>query len=54
MAPVGAALGSTKRPIFAIIGDACFTMNGLELLTAVEYDTPVIWVVENNNMHGIT
>lgn len=54
VAPVGAALGSTKRPILAIIGDACFTMNGLELLTAVEYDTPVIWVVENNNMHGIT
>jgi acetolactate synthase-1/2/3 large subunit len=52
--PVGAALGEKDRPIFAIIGDACFTMNGLELLTAVEYDTPVIWVVENNNMHGIT
>jgi acetolactate synthase-1/2/3 large subunit len=29
-------------------------MNGLELLTAVEHDIPVIWIVENNNMHGIT
>ena len=24
------------------------------LLTAAEYDIPVIWIVENNNMHGIT
>ena len=29
-------------------------MNGMELLTAVEHCVPVIWIVENNNMHGIT
>ncbi len=52
--PVGAAYGSDGRPIFAIIGDACFAMNGMELLTAYEYDIPVIWIVENNQMHGIT
>jgi acetolactate synthase-1/2/3 large subunit len=40
--------------VIAIVGDACFTMNGMELLTAAEYDVPVLWVVENNNMHGIT
>lgn len=53
-APVGAALAVPDRPVFAIIGDACFTMNGMELLTAHEYRLPVIWIVENNNMHGIT
>jgi acetolactate synthase-1/2/3 large subunit len=53
-APIGAAMAATGRPVFAIIGDGCFTMNGLELLTAVEHDVPVIWIVENNNMHGIT
>lgn len=53
-APVGAALADPTRPVIAIIGDACFTMNGMELLTAAEYGVAVIWIVENNNMHGIT
>jgi acetolactate synthase-1/2/3 large subunit len=54
VAPIGAALAETKRPVIAIIGDACFTMNGMDLITAVEYEVPVVWIVENNNMHGIT
>jgi len=53
-APVGAALAGTGRPVVAIIGDACFAMNGMELSTAVEHDAAVIWIVENNKMHGIT
>jgi acetolactate synthase-1/2/3 large subunit len=53
-APIGAALASPGRPIVAIIGDACFTMNGMEILTAVEYGIPVVWIVENNQRHGIT
>jgi acetolactate synthase I/II/III large subunit len=51
--PIGAAL-ATHRPIFAIVGDGCFAMNGMELLTAAEHDLPVVWIVENNNMHGAT
>jgi acetolactate synthase-1/2/3 large subunit len=54
VAPIGAALAENGRRVFAIIGDACFTMNGMELVTAAEYGVPVIWIVENNNMHGIT
>jgi acetolactate synthase I/II/III large subunit len=53
-APIGAALACPNRPIISIIGDACFAMQGMELLTAVEYDLPVIWIVENNQMHGIS
>jgi acetolactate synthase-1/2/3 large subunit len=54
-APIGAALAEPNRPIFAIVGDACFTMNGMELLTASEHDLGnLVWIVENNNMHGIT
>jgi acetolactate synthase-1/2/3 large subunit len=53
-APIGAALAFPDRPVFSIAGDGCFTMNGMELLTAVEYEIPVIWMIENNNMHGIT
>ncbi len=52
-APVGAALAAPERRVIAIVGDACFAMNGMELLTAVEHDIPVVWIVEHNNMHGI-
>ena len=54
VAPIGAALAAPRRPVFAIVGDGCFAMNGMDLLTAVECELPVIWIVENNNMHGIT
>ena len=55
VAPIGAALAAPDRPIVAIVGDACFTMNGMELLAAVECGLPhLVWIVENNNMHGIT
>jgi acetolactate synthase-1/2/3 large subunit len=54
VAPIGAAMANPGRPVFALIGDGCFTMNGLDLITAVEHDVPVVWIVENNNMHGIT
>ena len=54
VAPIGAALAMGERPVIAIVGDACFTMNGMEILTAAEYNVPVIWIVENNQMHGIT
>lgn len=53
-APVGACLADPTRPVIAIIGDACFTMHGMEILTAHEYELPVVWIVENNQMHGIT
>ncbi len=54
VAPIGTKMVEPNRPVFAIVGDACFTMNGMELICAVEYDVPVIWIVENNNMHGVT
>ncbi len=53
-APIGAALACPSRPVIAIVGDGCFTMNGMEVLTAAEYEIPVVWIVENNQMHGIT
>jgi acetolactate synthase-1/2/3 large subunit len=54
VAPIGAAIANPGRPVFAIVGDGCFTMNGMEILTAAEHDVPVVWLVENNNGHGIT
>ena len=37
----------------ALVGDAAFAMNGMEVHTAVEYGAPVIWVVVNNGGHGM-
>jgi acetolactate synthase-1/2/3 large subunit len=54
VAAIGAAMAEPSRPVFAIVGDGCFTMNGMELLTAAEFGVPVIWIVENNNAHNIT
>jgi len=54
VAPIGAAIAEPNRPVIAIVGDACFAMNGMELLTAAEYGLPIVWIVENNQMHGIT
>jgi acetolactate synthase-1/2/3 large subunit len=54
VAPIGAALAMPGRPVFALVGDGCFAMNGMELITAADHDVPVIWIVECNNMHGIT
>jgi acetolactate synthase-1/2/3 large subunit len=54
VAPIGAAMAMPGRTVFAIVGDGCFGMNGMELITAAEHDVPVIWIVECNNMHGIT
>ena len=54
VAPIGAALALPGRPVFALVGDGCFTMNGMDLLTAANHDVSVVWIVENNNMHGIT
>ncbi|MFE5947488.1 thiamine pyrophosphate-binding protein [Streptomyces sp. NPDC056480] len=54
VAPIGAAVGCPDRPVIAIVGDACFTMNGMDLLTAREHDISAVWIVENNQSHGIS
>lgn len=50
---IGGRLADPRRPVFALVGDAAFAMNGMEVHTAVEYDVPVIWVVVNNGGHGM-
>lgn len=53
-APIGAKLACPDRPVVAIIGDGCFAMNGMELITALEHDVAVTWIVENDGRHGVT
>lgn len=46
---LGAKLAAPDRPCVAVVGDGSFLMTPHALLTAVEYDIPVVWVVWNNN-----
>jgi acetolactate synthase I/II/III large subunit len=50
---VGGALADRSRRAVALVGDAAFAMNGIEVHTAVEERLPVVWVVLNNGGHGM-
>jgi acetolactate synthase I/II/III large subunit len=50
---IGGKLAAPDRPVVALVGDAAFAMNGMEVHTAVENDVPVVWVVQNNGGHGM-
>ncbi len=52
-AAIGGKLAAPQRPVVALVGDAAFAMNGMEVHTAVENDVPVVWVVQNNGGHGM-
>jgi acetolactate synthase-1/2/3 large subunit len=45
---LGAKLAAPDRPVLAVCGDGCFAMNSSAVLTAVEYDIPVVWLIWNN------
>jgi len=47
-AAIGAKLASPDRPVIAVIGDGCFAMTGMELLTAVREKIPLTVVVFND------
>lgn len=50
---IGAKLSSPDTPVFALVGDGAFAMNGMEVHTAAENSIPVIWVVINNGGLGL-
>jgi acetolactate synthase-1/2/3 large subunit len=45
---LGAKLAAPDRPVVAVVGDGSFMMNSTAVLTAVEYNIPVVWLVWNN------
>lgn len=49
---VGAKLAAPDQPVVALCGDGAFMMNSTAVLTAVEYQIPVVWVVWNNFGYG--
>jgi len=52
-AAIGGKLASGKRPVICIAGDGCFMMNGMEVATAVNYNIPVVWIIQNNSKLGL-
>ena len=47
-AAIGAKLAAPDRPVVAVIGDGCFAMTGMELLTAVREKIPLTVIVFND------
>jgi acetolactate synthase-1/2/3 large subunit len=52
-AAIGGKLAAGDRPVVALVGDGCFQMNGMEVATAVNYNIPVVWIVQNNAKLGL-
>lgn len=53
---IGAALGAScvsGQRSFVILGDGSFLMYGLEIHTAVEKQLPIVFIIFNNDSHGM-
>jgi acetolactate synthase-1/2/3 large subunit len=45
---LGVKFADPSRPVIAAVGDGAYLMMGFELMTAVEHDIPVVWVILND------
>jgi len=45
---LGVKLAQPKRTVVIGCGDGCYLMSGFELMTAVQYDIPAIWIIFND------
>jgi acetolactate synthase-1/2/3 large subunit len=50
---IGVKCANPDKYVFAGVGDGCYLMAGFELLTAVQYDIPVVWVIFNNGEFNV-
>ncbi|GAA0966533.1 thiamine pyrophosphate-binding protein [Actinocorallia libanotica] len=50
---IGVKLAHPDRTVVVGCGDGCYTMGGFELMTAVEHEIPVIWVVFNDHEYKL-
>jgi len=50
---IGAQLGDEDGRTIVVCGDGAFLMLGLEVHTAIERQLPILFVVFNNNAHGM-
>jgi acetolactate synthase-1/2/3 large subunit len=45
---IGLKLAHPDRAVVVGCGDGCYSLSGFELMTAVEHDIPVIWIIFND------
>jgi acetolactate synthase-1/2/3 large subunit len=50
---IAAKLAEPERPVVCVTGDGSFFMHGMEILTAREYNLPILFVVMNNARLGM-
>ena len=50
---IGVKCANPDKVVIAGVGDGCYQMAGFELMTAVQYQIPVIWIIFNNNEFNI-
>ena len=50
---IGVKLAHPERTVVVGCGDGCYSMAGFELMTAVQYDVPVIWVIFNDHEYKL-
>jgi acetolactate synthase-1/2/3 large subunit len=48
-AAIGGKLAASDRPTVVICGDGDFQMHGMEVMTAVSHNIPVVWVILQND-----
>ena len=52
-ASIGIKCANPKKHIICGCGDGAYQMAGFELMTAVQYDIPVVWVIFNNGEFNV-
>ena len=50
---LGVKCANPDKVVIAGVGDGCYQMAGFELMTAVQYNIPVIWIIFNNSEFNI-
>jgi acetolactate synthase I/II/III large subunit len=50
---IGVKLAQPERTVVVGCGDGCYSMAGFELMTALQNDVPVIWVIFNDNEYKL-
>ena len=45
---IGVKYAEMNRSVVAAVGDGSYLMTGFELMTAVQYNIPVVWVIFND------
>ena len=52
-AAIGGKLAAQERPVVVVCGDGDFQMHGMEVMTAVNYRIPVVWIILANGSLGM-